>query len=113
MRLLSTLAIFAAVFFTSLPAGAQHSFTKPRIILYSEPNFGGRSVTITHSEPDLGRWGFNDRAQSVYTRGRWLLCRGRYYQQNCVTVSGRVPSLRPYGMNRSAGSVKLRQWPGS
>ncbi len=113
MRLLSALAIFVAVLVSALPASAQHSFTAPRIILYSEPDFGGRAITITRAEPDLGRWSFNDRAQSVYARGRWLLCRGRFYQQKCVTVSGKIRSLRPYGMNRRAGSVKLRQWPRS
>src|SRR5689334_1488784 len=42
--------------------------------LYDQPNFQGNSVTITQSAPDLGKWRFNDRAQSARFEGRWLIC---------------------------------------
>ena len=80
----------------------------PHITLYSAPNYGGASLTLTRSDPDLGRNKFNDRAQSARARGNWLLCRGRYYKQQCVSVRGDVPSLKALHMNRRAGSVMRR-----
>ena len=51
--------------------------------LYDQPNFQGNSVTITQSTPDLGRWRFNDRAQSAKFNGRWLICEHDEFRGRC------------------------------
>ena len=74
---------FAAIAL-SLAAGAAHAQRGPATAtLYELPNFEGRSVTVTESTPDLGRWRFNDRAQSARFEGRW-----RVTDTNLETSSG-------------------------
>src|SRR5687768_2540006 len=51
--------------------------------LYDQPNFQGNSVTITQSAPDLGKWRFNDRAQSARFEGRWLICEHDDFKGRC------------------------------
>ena len=54
------------------------------IILYQDQHFRGRKVTLTDSDTDLQKIGFNDKTSSIVVeRGRWILWkdinfRGKY-----------------------------------
>jgi hypothetical protein len=74
--------------------------------LYDQPNFQGASVTITQSTPDLGRWRFNDRAQSARFEGRWLICEHDDFRGRCQEVRGDVPNLHQYGLMAQVSSLE-------
>ena len=83
-----TLAL-AALAALSLAAGVAHAQRGGgSATLYELPNFQGRSVTITDSTPDLGRWRFNDRAQSAKFEGRWRVCEHDQFKGRCQEISG-------------------------
>jgi hypothetical protein len=73
--------------------------------LYEFPNFQGRSVTITGPEDDLGRWRFNDRAQSARFEGRWRICEHDDMKGRCAEVSGGVPDLTTFGLFGQVSSL--------
>jgi hypothetical protein len=57
------------------------------VTLYTDDNFGGRSVTVRGATPDLVQQGFNDRASSVIVRsGTWELCEHAGFQGHCITL---------------------------
>lgn len=86
-------------------AGAQ-PFRAGTATLYDQPNFQGNSVTITQSTPDLGKWRFNDRAQSARFGGRWLICEHDDYRGRCQEVRGDVPNLHAYGLMAQVSSLE-------
>jgi len=73
--------------------------------LYDQPNFQGNSVTITQSAPDLGKWRFNDRAQSARFAGRWLICEHDDFRGRCQEVRGEVANLHTLGMMAQVSSM--------
>lgn len=74
--------------------------------LYDQPNFQGSSVTITQSAPDLGKWRFNDRAQSARFEGRWLICEHDDFKGRCQEVRGDVPNLHSYRLMAQVSSME-------
>ncbi|MEO6929169.1 MAG: beta/gamma crystallin family protein, partial [Casimicrobiaceae bacterium] len=56
----------------------------PRAILYSDHDFGGRSVVIDGDLPNLDGSGFNDRAASIRVEGGfWQFCTDAGYRGDC------------------------------
>ena len=74
--------------------------------LYDQPNFQGNSVTITQSAPDLGKWRFNDRAQSARFEGRWLICEHDDFKGRCQEVRGDVANLHTLGLMAQVSSLQ-------
>ena len=64
-----------------------------RAVLYSSTYFSGNFLTVRHNIPDLRRYGFNDRADSLHARGRWQICSETHYRGRCATVRGSDPYL--------------------
>ncbi|WP_397416341.1 beta/gamma crystallin-related protein [Phenylobacterium sp.] len=94
-RTLITAALLAAI--SASPLAAQ-PYRGGGATLYELPDFKGRSVTITGPEDDLGRWRFNDRAQSARFEGRWRICEHDNMKGRCAEVSGGVPDLTAFGL---------------
>jgi len=80
--------------------------------LYDQPNFQGASVTITQSAPDLGRWRFNDRAQSARFEGRWRICEHDDFRGRCQEVRGDIANLHTYGLMAQVSSLEPAGRPG-
>jgi hypothetical protein len=80
--------------------------------LYDQPNFQGASVTITQSAPDLGKWRFNDRAQSARFEGRWLICEHDDFKGRCQEVRGEIPNLHTLGLMAQVSSMEPAGRPG-
>lgn len=101
------LPMMAAVTALSLAgtAGAQ-PYRAGSVTLYDQPNFQGDSITITQSVSDLGKWRFNDRAQSARFEGRWLICEHGDFRGRCQEVRGDVPNLQTYGLMAQISSVQ-------
>ncbi len=87
-------------------ASAQPGGRGATATLYDQPNFQGASVTITQSVPDLGRWRFNDRAQSARFEGRWLICEHDDFKGRCQEVRGDVANLHTYGLMAQVSSLE-------
>jgi len=81
--------------------------SRERVILYSNANFSGRSLSITDSRTSLGD--FRDVAQSLdVVAGRWEVCDQELYRGNCREVTGGVRDLRTIGMNNRIQSIRRR-----
>ena len=65
------------------------------IILYENPGFQGRQMTLRGTTPDLDRTQFNDRAESIIVRdGVWEICTDARFSGQCVRLQpGEYPSL--------------------
>src|SRR5688500_18234676 len=88
-------------------AGAAHAQRGPATAtLYELPNSQGRSVMITQSTPYLGRWRFNDRAQSARFQGRWRVCEHDEFRGKCQEISGPVPDLTTYALYAQISSME-------
>lgn len=79
---------------------------RPEITLYELPGFQGRSITITESTPDLGRWRFNDQAQSARVQGRWRVCEHGDFRGRCQEIGGDVPDLTAYSLSGQISSLE-------
>jgi hypothetical protein len=82
-----------------------HATFAGELILYADSYFQGESVTI-NDDTDLGQYGFNDRASSVYIKsGTWLLCEDANFGGLCEEFGpGEYDHL--YGFNDTISSVR-------
>jgi uncharacterized protein YcfJ len=78
------------------------------ISFFEHSGFQGRAIRATGEIPDLGRYGFNDRASSVIVLGeRWEACEHAGFGGRCVILRpGRYPSLGAMGLNDRLSSVR-------
>lgn len=76
-------------------------------ILYSGPGWSGRYLTVRQNIPDLRRYGFEDRAVSLRTIGRWEICSERNYRGRCITVMG-DQRLFGTGVRGRVSSIRYR-----
>src|SRR5689334_24880323 len=81
-------------------AGAQPIGVGPRAVLFDQPNFQGRSVTIVEGAPNLASWGFDSRAMSARFEGDWTVCDSPDLDGRCATVRGDVADLSQTGLGR-------------
>lgn len=108
----TTFCATALVALTLAGGASAQPFRGGTATLYDQPNFQGNSVTITQSTPDLGRWRFNDRAQSARFEGRWLICEHDDFRGRCQEVRGEVPNLHQYGLMAQVSSLEPAGRPG-
>jgi len=99
-------ALPAAALALTMAGAADAQRGGPSATLYSLPNFQGEAVTITGSTPDLGRWRFNDRAQSARFEGRWIICEHDDFKGRCQEVSGQVDNLHTYRLLAQVSSLE-------
>jgi hypothetical protein len=113
MRLVPLIAasLLAGAAFAQAAAGAPPAAapaSPPGIVVFDQPNFKGRSMTLAQPTPDLTALKFDNRVASLKISGNdWVLCEHRNYAGRCVRVqekaadlnllqlSGRVSSLYP------------------
>jgi len=80
---------------------------KRGIVLYDDPFFRGRSVTITDSVDNLRSQNFHDRAESVRVlSGSWEICTEPHFKR-CQIVDHDVSQLSSLGMNKKLSSVRF------
>ena len=65
-------------------------------VLYSGRYYSGHYMTVRQSIPDLSRYGFNDRADSLHARGRWQICSKTRSRGACATVRGKPSRIKPF-----------------
>lgn len=82
------------------------------IMLYDEPLFRGRSLSVKDSVENLRSRNFHDRAESVQiVSGTWELCSEPGFRR-CQTVSSDVAHLSTLGLNKKLSSVRPVGWEG-
>jgi Beta/Gamma crystallin len=76
------------------------------IVLYDDPFFRGRSVTLNEPTQNLRFQNFHDRAESVRVLGgRWEICAEPAFRR-CQIVDRDVPSLSSIGLNKKLSSAR-------
>ena len=101
-----SIALAAAALALVSAAAVAQPFRGGSATLYDQPNFQGAAVTITQSVSDLGKWRFNDRAQSARFEGRWLICEHDDFKGRCQEVRGEVPNLHTLGLMAQISSLE-------
>jgi hypothetical protein len=100
----SKLWVLAGACAVAALASAAHA--AGRAVLYEDPNFQGRSVTVEGSERDLTHRGFNDETMSGRFEGTWQVCKDLDYEDRCVTVTGDVPNFDRLGLGHAITSLR-------
>lgn len=79
-----------------------------QVTFYEGQGFRGRSFSTENHVVDLGRAGFNDRANSVVVdRGRWEVCEDPGFRGRCAVLRrGSYDSLERMGLSRQISSVR-------
>ncbi|HEU5251012.1 MAG TPA: beta/gamma crystallin-related protein [Thermoanaerobaculia bacterium] len=86
--------------------GSGSPYGKFGIVLYDEPFFRGRSVTVKEPIENLRSENFHDRAESVrVVSGTWELCSEPGFR-TCQTVDRDVAELSSIGLNRRLSSAR-------
>ena len=86
--------------------GFRPPIEKYGIVLYDEPFFRGRSVTIKDPTENLRFQSFHDRAESVrVVGGAWELCAEPRFRR-CQTVDRDVAHLSSLGLNKKLSSAR-------
>jgi hypothetical protein len=86
--------------------GSRPPYGKFGIVLYDDPLFRGRSVTIKEPIENLRSVTFHDRAESVQVvGGTWELCAEPRFRR-CQTVDRDVAHLSSIGLNKKLSSVR-------
>jgi len=82
------------------------------IILYENPGFQGRRMTLRGTTPDLDRTQFNDRAESIVVRdGVWEVCTDARFSGRCVRLQpGEYPNLQGELNNRISSAREIAQY---
>ena len=104
--MIKTFCMTAVAALAVVSAAQAQPFRGGSATLYDQPNFQGNSVTITQSAPDLGKWRFNDRAQSARFEGRWLICEHDSFKGRCQEVRGEVANLHTLGLMAQVSSIQ-------
>lgn len=70
------------------------------IVIYEQPDFKGRSMTLTQPTPDLKSINFDDKVGSfkVVGAGDWVLCENRNYAGRCLRVQAEAGDLKQLQM---------------
>jgi hypothetical protein len=87
-------------------SGGSGGGPRDEAILYEQPGFRGRSVTVNGESSNLRDQGFNDKAMSIRIRGTWQLCSDANYRGNCVSVEGDQDDLGRLGISRNLSSIR-------
>ena len=79
------------------------------IVVYTAPNYGGRSLVFSDDAADLRRVGLNDRIASVRVLGgRWVICTDINYV-GCRAVARDIPDLGAIGWGSRISSIREGQ----
>jgi hypothetical protein len=78
------------------------------ITLCTQPNYGGRCVTIDRSAAGLGPWEMANKAQSARVRGNWEICDQQDYRGRCTRIDRDVSDLGRIGYGKRISSVRQR-----
>jgi hypothetical protein len=76
------------------------------IRFFEGEGFAGRSLELQTESDNFDGLRFNDRARSLSTRGRWVVCSDAFFRGTCRTVEGEIPDLRAIGLTAVISSAR-------
>jgi hypothetical protein len=78
------------------------------ITVFTNPNFGGQSVSFSADTPDLRSYNLNDKISSIQIPAgqSWQICQDINYGNQCLVLSGSVADLRSMGWNDRISSLR-------
>jgi hypothetical protein len=85
---------------------AQPDTAGPNAVLFDQPNFQGRSITISQGSADLEAQGFSAMAMSGHFEGDWTICARPAFRGHCDDVHGDVVDLAQLGLSRRIVSLR-------
>jgi hypothetical protein len=102
-----TFAVLAVLTF-ALTASAQSRRYAGGITVYTNPNFGGESVSFRDAAPDLRQYSLNDKISSldIPNGESWEVCQDVNFANRCQVFSGSVSDLRDMGWNDRISSLR-------
>lgn len=90
--------------------GFEPPIGKVGIVLYDDPFFRGRSITLKDPTDNLRFQNFHDRAESVRViGGTWELCAEPRFRK-CQTVDRDIAHLSTIGLNKKLSSARPARW---
>jgi hypothetical protein len=103
---LSALGMLTSVSIT--PASAQGRRNVGGVIVYTNPDYRGESVSFGADTPDLRGYALNDKISSIRipTGETWEICQDINYQNRCQVLTGSVPNLSAMGWNDRISSLR-------
>ncbi len=77
------------------------------IVVYDQPDYKGRALTLTGATPDLKALKFDDKVASLDIQGvgDWVLCEHRNYAGRCVRVQSQAGNLKLLQLNGRVSSL--------
>ena len=102
VRLLAAGALMAM----ATAAFAQPGGDAPQAVLFDQPNFQGRSITIAQGSANLEAQAFAAMAMSGRFDGDWTLCDRPAWGGRCRSVAGDVTDLAQMGLSRRIVSLR-------
>jgi hypothetical protein len=78
---------------------------RPRLVLFDDVGFRGRSVVVDDMSPTLRALGNRARSAKVYG-GAWELCDGDRFRGHCETVTDSLPDLGRIGLRDKVSSAR-------
>ena len=78
-----------------------------QIVVYDQPEYMGRAITIDHAVPDLSALKFDNRVASLVIKGPgdWVLCENRNYTGRCARVQMQAVNLKLFQLNDRVSSL--------
>ena len=69
-------------------AGAAFAQPRAEAVVYDQPDFRGRNMTLRGEVPNFEKIGFNDRTSSIrILHGTWEFCTDAHFQGTCKTFA--------------------------
>jgi hypothetical protein len=86
--------------------GERRPAVDPRITLYDQPNFQGRSIVLYGDAENLADQRFNDRARSARIEGSWRLCADKDFRSRCEPFADDVADFAAYDFAATISSLQ-------
>ena len=77
------------------------------VILYDQPDYKGRALTLSLPTADLKALKFDDKVASLVIQGAgdWVLCEHRNYAGRCIRVQSQAGNLKLLQLNGRVSSL--------
>ena len=88
--------------------GTSGNYRGSGVMVFTNPNFGGRSASLNGDVPDLRQYNLNDQITSIEIPNgeTWEICQDIDFGNQCTTVSGSIADLRGMGWNDRISSMR-------
>lgn len=107
VRIGASVLVMAGALLLAVASAAESHANATTVVVYDQPNFKGRALTLATATPDLAKHGFDKQVASLAIEGAgdWVLCERKNYAGRCVRVQGKAGDLSLLQMNGRVSSL--------